>query len=608
MKKLFTLSAMALASFSAFAQLPVSQQPANKNALIEEFTGISCQFCPDGHKIAAQIVAANPGRAFAVNIHTGSFATPGAGQPDFRTADGNAIAALPAANGLPAMGITGYPQGAVNRKPYPTAATALAMSRSSWTAAVNAVLAQPSYVNVAGQAELNTATNQLTINVEAYYTGSSPVATNKLTVMLLQNNINGPQTGAAAFNPTMINPDGTYRHMKALRDVLTPTALGEDITTTTQGTLVQRTYTYTIPASIPASGTGAIPVDISNIDILVFVAEGTNNIMNVAKVPVSYTGLTTVNNANLVSVIQPDDLCDNNFAPTIQLKNMGSAPLTQAVINYNVNGGSNWTYYYYGNINPLGTTNITLPAIIGFPMNPSNTLNVTVASVNGGSDDDPSNNANSVNFNATNSASQTLNLTLNVLQDRYGDEITWKFFNAAGTQIAQGGPYTQLAASGTQLNTHSISLPSNGCYRFVIYDSYGDGINSGYGVGNVTILDGNNNTVYFNNGIYSSQAARNFYGNTALGLNDAALESSLNIFPNPANSTATLQFQLSNEESVSINVLNAVGQSVMQQNLGTLSANAHNQTLDVTSLSNGLYFVEIKAGNTTVTRKFSVSK
>jgi hypothetical protein len=46
----------------------------------------------------------------------------------------------------------------------------------------------------------------------------------------------------------------------------------------------------------------------------------------------------------------------------------------------------------------------------------------------------------------------------------------------------------------------------------------------------------------------------------------------------------------------------------MQQQLGTLAARAHNQTLDVTNLSSGLYFVEIKAGNSSVTRKFSVAK
>jgi hypothetical protein len=598
MKKLFTLSALALASFGAYAQLPVSQQPALKNAIIEEFTGVNCVYCPDGHKIAAQIVAANPGRAFAVNIHQGSFATPSAGQPDFRTPDGNAIATISG------MGITGYPQGAVNRKAYPTTATALAMSRSAWTAAVNAVLAQSAYVNVAGQAELNASTNQLTINVEAFYTANSPAATNKLTVMLLQNNINGPQTGAAQFNPTMVNPDGSYRHMKALRDVITTGATGEDITTTTQGTLVQRTYNYTIPATI-----GTIPVDVSNLEIVAFVAEGVTNIINVAKVPISYTGLTTVNNANLVSVTQPDDLCDANFAPVIQLKNMGSATINSAVINYNVNGGTNWNYFFNGSIGPLGTQTITLPAIVGFPLNPSNTLNVTVSSVNGGNDDDPSNNSNSTPFNATTSASQTLNLTLNVLQDRYGDEITWKFFNAGGTQIAAGGPYTQLAANGTQLNTHQITLPASGCYRFAIYDSYGDGINAGYGAGNVTILDGNNNTVYFNNGTYSSIAARNFYGNTSLGINDASLESSLSIFPNPVGNSATVQFQLSSDENVSVNILNAYGQSVIKQNLGKLAAaRTYNQTVDVTNLSNGMYFMEIQAGNSVVTRKFSVGK
>jgi len=165
-----------------------------------------------------------------------------------------------------------------------------------------------------------------------------------------------------------------------------------------------------------------------------------------------------------------------------------------------------------------------------------------------------------------------------------------------------------LAANGTQLNTQAITLPAAGCYRFVVYDSYGDGINAGYGAGNVTILDGNSNTVYYNNGVYAAQAARNFYGNTALGINDGTLESSLTIFPNPASNTATVQFSLSNEENVSINVLNAVGQSVMQQQLGALAARAHNQTLDVTTLSSGLYFVEIKAGNSSVTRKFSVAK
>lgn len=284
MKKIFTLlTVFAITSYMVNAQLPVSQMPGPKNALLEEFTGIKCVYCPDGHKKAKLITDANPNRAFAVNIHTGSYAIPSAGQPDFRTPDGDAIRVIPQ------MNVTGYPQGAVNRKLYGTA-TSYAMSRSVWSAAVNAILAQPAYVNVAGQATLDTNSRMLTVNIEAYYTSASPAATNKLTVMLLQNEINGPQTGGATYNPAMMNPDGTYRHMHALRDVITTGATGEDISPTTQGTLIQKTITYTVPMSYVN-----IPVVLGNLEVLAFVAEGVPNIINVCRVPITLTGASSIN-------------------------------------------------------------------------------------------------------------------------------------------------------------------------------------------------------------------------------------------------------------------------------------------------------------------------
>ena len=53
---------------------PVSQSPQNKNVVLEELTGINCQYCPDGHKLAQQLSDANPGRVVLVNIHAGGFA------------------------------------------------------------------------------------------------------------------------------------------------------------------------------------------------------------------------------------------------------------------------------------------------------------------------------------------------------------------------------------------------------------------------------------------------------------------------------------------------------------------------------------------------------
>jgi len=597
MKKLFTLTVAALSALAANAQLPVSTQVSLKNAILEEFTGIHCVYCPDGHKIAAQITAANPNRAFAVNIHTGGYATPSAGEPDFRTADGHAIAAIPG------MGITGYPQGAVSRHVF--SGSAMAMSRSIWNSSVNTILNQTAYVNVAGEATLNATTNELIVNIEAYYTANSPTSTNKLTVMLLQNEINGPQTGASQFNPAMVNPDGTYRHMHALRDVITSgAATGEDITTTTTGSLVQRTINYTIPASY-----ANVPTDLANMEVLVFVAQSSTEIINVARVPITFVGLTTTNNAAVVSIEPIDDICVNTYSPTFKLKNNGNAPLTSAAISYSVNGGTASVYNWSGNLTSLSTQDVTLPAIT-FTLNPSNTLDVTITSVNGGTDDDMSDNSGTENFNKTTSESPTVNLTLKVVQDRYGDEITWKFFNDAGAQVAAGGPYAQLASNGTLLHTHNIVLPASGCYRYEVYDSYGDGINAGYGAGNITILDGYGAQVYYNNGVYTTGAERNFdvTGNVNTGIKENEFVQNVNIYPNPVTESAKIDFSLSEANNVIVRITNALGQTVNAVNLGKLSTGSHTYTIDATELSSGLYFVELEVGNSTLTNKISVSK
>ena len=71
MKRLFTLLAIA-SCLIADAQTFVSTAPENKNIILEEFTGISCVYCPDGHKIGQQLHDANPNDVFLINIHTGS--------------------------------------------------------------------------------------------------------------------------------------------------------------------------------------------------------------------------------------------------------------------------------------------------------------------------------------------------------------------------------------------------------------------------------------------------------------------------------------------------------------------------------------------------------
>ena len=101
MKRKMMLVGMMLTAFAASAQTFVSTQPGKRNALIEEYTGVNCQYCPLGHKATDQTVEAFPGRVFAINIHQGTFAS------RFTTQWGNALAGQ--------ASISGYPSSTLSR-------------------------------------------------------------------------------------------------------------------------------------------------------------------------------------------------------------------------------------------------------------------------------------------------------------------------------------------------------------------------------------------------------------------------------------------------------------------------------------------------------------
>ncbi|NND62680.1 MAG: Omp28-related outer membrane protein, partial [Flavobacteriaceae bacterium] len=261
-KKLLSLTFMVLMFGISFGQTIVSTAPENKKVVLEEFTGINCVFCPQGHAIAKAIQDNNPGNVFLINIHTGSFANPNTGQPDFRTPFGSAIASQ--------SQLVGYPAGTVNRHYFPGQAqnggTGTAMSRNQWTSAANEILGESSYLNMAVEADIDVQTNELTVHVEAYYTGNSPEATNMLNVVLLQNNTLGPQTGG--------NMGNEYVHQHRLIHMVTG-QWGESISPTTTGTFIDRTYTYTIPADY-----NDIPCYIEDLELVVFMTETTQELIS----------------------------------------------------------------------------------------------------------------------------------------------------------------------------------------------------------------------------------------------------------------------------------------------------------------------------------------
>jgi len=263
MKKISLTLIICCVILTLHAQTFVSTTPSNKNVILEEFTGRICSNCPAGHRVAGEIANANQGRVFLINIHTGDFAP--TTHPNYNTPFGAEIASKAGANF--------FPSGTVNRHLFSGQNTVLNGSR--WLNSTNTILNESSYVNIAAQSTINSVTRELVVNVEIYYTGNSPVVTNKLNVALLQNNMLGAQTGMNGNPSQIIN--GKYNHQHMLRHLLTG-QWGEDITPATQGTFISKQYTYTVPAHL-----NGIDYDLPDLEIVVFIAEGEQEIITGVK-------------------------------------------------------------------------------------------------------------------------------------------------------------------------------------------------------------------------------------------------------------------------------------------------------------------------------------
>ena len=595
MKKTFLIISGLLLSASAFAQLPVSTSAQNKKVVLEEFTGIYCTFCPDGHKIANQIYNGNTNNVVLINIHVGGFAAPQPGAPDFRTSFGTAIANQ--------SNLTGYPAGTVNRHLFPglsqsTSNPGTAMSRGNWSNAATQTLGQSSYANLALEGTLDVNTRQLTIDVEAYYTANgSPI--NLLNVAILQNNVKGPQTGATSFYPEMIDEDGNYTHNHMLRHLVTG-QWGDTIHNTSATTLVSRQYTYTLPTAI-----NGVPLDMANITVVAFLTETKQEVVTGAKGPITYTGFTYAENASVNTVTASTEVCGSVVSPKVRVQNFGSGTLTSVNFSYDINGAGAQTYTWTGNLLPLATANVNLPAI-SFTDLGSNVLNVNITGVNGGTDQNVADNSGTLTGIVNTNNKSNGKVTLYMTQDRYGDEITWKIFNANGLVIAEDGPYSQLSGNGTLTHTHVINTSNNlGCYRLEVYDSYGDGINSGYGAGNYRLEDEFGQTVVSSNGQYTSSNIDPFEV-VSLSSVEEVLEASFIVYPNPTTGKATVQFELPAGAEASVRVMNVVGQMVWNHVL--VAVNSNSVEIDLSTMDAGIYFVQAEVEGKVFTKQLSVTR
>lgn len=94
----------------------------------------------------------------------------------------------------------------------------------------------------------------------------------------------------------------------------------------------------------------------------------------------------------------------------------------------------------------------------------------------------------------------------------------------------------------------------------------------------------------------------------ATSIADVNILQSCSVFPNPTSGNTLINFTLSSATNVSINVVDMFGKCVKKITSSSLDAGKHETMLNAGELSNGIYFLQICAGNQVVLRKIAVNK
>ncbi len=182
--------------------------------------------------------------------------------------------------------------------------------------------------------------------------------------------------------------------------------------------------------------------------------------------------------------------------------------------------------------------------------------------------------------------------------DRSNDTVTLTVVNQAKPNAAF---LSQNGTNGSVSFVNTTTSDVNATYAW----NFGD---------NGTSTDANPTHVYTQSGTYSvTMVATSTCGtDTAtsdvtvivVGIPLQANERYVRAYPNPNNGLFNLTLQLSSADNININVYNANGQIVHTQKLGYI--NNENVALDLSTLSPGIYNVNIQGQNTQITKRINI--
>ncbi|MES2798590.1 MAG: T9SS type A sorting domain-containing protein [Bacteroidota bacterium] len=282
------------------------------------------------------------------------------------------------------------------------------------------------------------------------------------------------------------------------------------------------------------------------------------------------------------------EICPGDYTPMVQIQNNGTSAMTSATVEVKLGAVTVSTGTFTGNLAQYGVANVTCSVIPAF------TGGTLVATVTTTGDANATNGSTTKVVTINNSPAQAVShiIKVDITTDQYASETTWELTNAAGTVVATGGPWSNLSAAGQTVRpTVNVSgLNPTECYKFTIYDSYGDGICCDYGNGAYSVKDAANNVLL--SGATFTEEAGGMIKTGVLNVEELDLLG-FNVFPNPATDVVNVAFEAKNSD-YEIAILDLQGRVMTQSTYSNL-AGTQSIAIATGDFATGTYLVKVSS-------------
>lgn len=444
---LFSLFCINFVPGNSQTDYKVSTDVQKKKVLLEEFTGIHCGNCPDGHKMARIFLNALPDQSYVVSIHAGHYSVPSQGEPDYRTAEGDSV------SGFLDSEMAGYPCGSLNRMKFDE--ESFFVSRSYWNTYGQYIAKQDAPVNLYVESSYDGKTGKLTVHVEGYYTSDSPEGTQTLSVLWTQDDIIGPQNGGGKGDQ--------YVHEHMLRDYITP-VWGDTVSIgqAKKGQYFTKDYVYDLPDSV-----GPARVKPEDVTVVAFVTTDKADVENVEGGRPAYFNYNETESATLQS---PDITIGTRYGYNFfeaYLKNTSGTKLTSATFDVTVNGQTE-THTVECDIDQFSKGAITIPAKMSYADKGKTKYSIVLTQLNG---KDVERDTISGGFQKPAVSAATVNVQ--ILTDACASQNRFLLKDADGNVVKEFGPYENGKVATYD---ETATLEDGKTYCIEVTDSYGDGL------------------------------------------------------------------------------------------------------------------------------------